>query len=343
MDFDKFKMDVLKFIKHPLKEGDTVESVAQHFGITPDRLQLIHNINVNDNYYKIFNIRGAFPYGLKEIFITEETYQSYIDRENEKRPKNDPNLKYKPLKDKTIYEVVYTILDGEQNQISFETSIEGLKSNPKIYGHLVQIERTSITLLNNEYPELAVDELALVTAKVIYPLQIIINYRGKFVGIINYEEIVKRWEIAKETIRDNFESEQAERYILYTEKMLQTEATLVASLQKDWFLKAFFSEIYDDYYYQYKVEKKLEFPFHSELEKHTFSIIQEMNPYADDESQLTICQTGTLATDDTNSIKGTFESKYLLDPIDKTIKNITLESSLDLKTPKKLAITITKK
>ena len=39
-------MDKFQFIKHPIKENDTIESVAQHFDITTNYLQLVHNLNV---------------------------------------------------------------------------------------------------------------------------------------------------------------------------------------------------------------------------------------------------------------------------------------------------------
>jgi hypothetical protein len=342
-------MNNIQFIKHPIKENDTIESVAQHFDITTNYLQLVHNLNV-DVYDKIKNISGFFPSHLKEIFIDENTYQNFIERENEKRPKNSPILEYKPIKNKTIYNVFYTFSDDEeQTSISFQTSIEGLENNPKINGFIVQIDRTSITLLNNEEPELVIDELALATAKVIYPLQIILNYRGKFVGVNNYEEIVKRWEIVKENIRDNFESEQTENYIISTEATLQSKETLLASLKKDWFLNAYFSEIYINYYSKYKINSKIHFPVITDFEDFEYKIVQEMNKYSDDESQLTISQAGQIdnETNENNEdlipINGSFESKYLLDPINKSIKNVMVNCSLDFITSKKLSIIINEK
>ena len=343
------KMNNIQFIKHPIKENDTIESVAQHFGISANYLQLLHNINV-DVYDKIKSTSGFFPSHLKEIFIDENTYQSFIERENEKRPKNSPILEYKPIKGKTIYNVFYTFSDDEEKtNISFQTSVESLESNPKINGYIVQIDRTSITLLNNEEPELVIDELALSTAKVIYPLQIILNYRGKFIDIKNYEEIVKRWETVKENIRDNFESEQTENYIISTEATLKNKETLLASLKKDWFLNAYFSEIYINYYSKYKINSKIHFPVIPDFEDFEYIIVQEMNKYTDDESQLTISQTGTI-NNETNKnneelipINGAFESRYLLDPLDRSIKKITLQCTLEYIIPKKLSIAITKK
>ncbi|PDS23030.1 hypothetical protein [Flavobacterium branchiophilum] len=342
-------MNNIIFVKHPIKENDTIESVAQHFGITTNYLQLVHNLNV-DVYDKIKNISGFFPSHLKEIFIDENTYQSFIERENEKRPKNNPILEYKTIKEKTIYNVFYTFSDGEeQTNISFQTSIKGLENSPKINGYITEIDRISITLLNNEEPELVIDELALATAKVIYPLQIILNYRGKFVDIKNYEEIVKRWEIVKENIRDNFESEQTENYIISTEATLQSKETLLASLKKDWFLNTYFAEIYINYYSKYKINSKIHFPVITDFEDFEYTIVQEMNKYADDESQLTISQTGTI-NNETNKnnedlipINGAFESKYLLDPVDKSLKKLTLQCTLDYITPKKLSIIINEK
>ncbi len=53
-------MNNIIFVKHPLKENDTIESVATELGISADYLQLIHNLNV-EVYDKLKSTKGNFP------------------------------------------------------------------------------------------------------------------------------------------------------------------------------------------------------------------------------------------------------------------------------------------
>lgn len=343
------KMDGIQFIKYPINSNDTIESVAVDLEIDAEYLQLIHNLNVSV-YDKLMSMKGDFPSHLNEIYIHKEVNDAHIARKNEARPKNNPILEYNPIKGEKIYNVFYNFSDGEsENNISFQTSIKSIENKSNINGHIVEIDRTSITLIDNEEPELVIDDLAIVTTKVIYPLQIIVNYRGNFVGIRNYEEIINRWEIVKENIHNNFEGQQTEKYISWTEETLQSKETLLTALKKDWFLKVYFAEIYIKYYSNYKINTTFYFPIISDLEGYEYKIVQEMNKYCDDESQLTISQTGKIYDEmnenntDLIPINGEFDSKYLLDPIDKSLKNATINCSLDFITPKRLSITITQK
>lgn len=342
-------MSNIIFVKHPLKENDTIESVATELGISADYLQLIHNLNV-EVYDKLKRTKGNFPSHLTEVYIHKETFDAFIEKKNEGRPKNNTILEFNPIKNKKIYNVFYNFSDGEeQNNISFQTSVVSIENNSNIKGYIVEIDRTSPILVNNESPQLVIDDLAIETARVIYPLQIIINPRGKFISLNNYEEIVKRWETVKDKIRDSFESQWTEQYISWTETTLQRKEALFVSLKKDWFLSTFFESIYTNYYSNYKINNKLFFHILPDFEDFECSIVQEMNKYSDDESQLTISQTGKIdnETNENNEdlipINGAFESKYLLDPIDKSIKNVTVNCSLDFITSKKLSIIINEK
>ena len=67
-------MNNIQFIKHPIKENDTIESVAQHFGITTNYLQLVHNLNV-DVYDKIKNISRFCAYTINQW--NKSHYHSY--------------------------------------------------------------------------------------------------------------------------------------------------------------------------------------------------------------------------------------------------------------------------
>jgi hypothetical protein len=336
-----------KYITYPLKENDSLESVAKELCVDIEYLILVHNLNVEISD-KIKGLREGFPSHLTEIFIHQETNDALIERKNEKRPKNNPLLRYKPIKEKKTYNVFYTILDGQQqHKISFQTSIEAVKEESNINGHIVEINKLMPLYINNEDPKLVIDSLAIETAKAIYPLQIILNYNGEFVDIKNHKEIVKRWEeIVKEKINTNFESQQTQQYLSWAQETLINKEQLILSLKKDWFLNTFFSGIYTNYHFDYQIKNVLLFPINPAIEKVEYVVVNKMNKYADDQHQMTINQVGKVDDSmyannpDLVPISGEYEAEYLLDPKDNSIKKVTLHCSLDFIKAKKVVIDI---
>ncbi|ELY2018842.1 hypothetical protein SL053_002781, partial [Flavobacterium psychrophilum] len=156
-------------------------------------------------------------------------------------------------------------------------------------------------------------------------------------AIHNHDEIVKRWEAVKEKVNDNFESQWIDQYILWTETTILSQEKLLVSLKKDWFLNTYFLGIYTNYHTNFKTNTTISFPVIPDLENFEYLAVQEINKYNDQEEQLIVSQTGKIDTSKTNpidylqfldEIEGAFEAKYTLDPIDNSIKNITLQCSL---------------
>jgi hypothetical protein len=332
------------FIKYQLKEDDTPQSVAKKLNIDLEYLILVHNLNVKIE--ERITDSKVFSKHLKEIFVTDEVLQKFVETENNKRLRNSQVLIYKPIKDKKEYEVFYKYTDGSDPiTITYQASVVSIEGNLKQTGHIIEIDRISSPEINDEAPASAIDELAVATAKVIYPLQIILDTRGKWIAINNYEEIVKRWQIIKEKVQDEFESRWVESYVLETENTLKNEDVLFNSLKKDWFLRTFFVKIYTDYYSQYILRNtSISFPIISSMDDFQYSVIQEMTKYADDVLQLTVSQKGKLRQNIESieeEIDGQFEATYLLDPMDNSIKKVKLNCSVGFTLPKKVSVKIT--
>ena len=156
--------------------------------------------------------------------------------------------------------------------------------------------------------------------------------------------------IVKEKVCDNFESQYINEYILWTETTILSPEKLLASLKKDWFINTYFSGIYTNYYTNYKINTTILFPVMPNLENFEYLAVQEINKYTDQEDQLIVSQIGKIDTGKTNpvdylqfldEIEGAFEAKYTLDPIDNSIKNITMQCSLAFANPKRLIVEIT--
>ncbi|ELY2018314.1 hypothetical protein SL053_002234, partial [Flavobacterium psychrophilum] len=151
-----------QFVKHAIKENDTLTSVANDFDVSIEYLILVHNLHV-ENYDKIKN-RLNFPEHLKEIYIHQDTAAAFVQKKNKERTKNNPDLIYKHILAEKKYQVLYSFLDGdEETNLSFQTSITTLKKSSNQPGFVVEINRTEPTLINNALPDLVIDELAVET------------------------------------------------------------------------------------------------------------------------------------------------------------------------------------
>ena len=343
---------------HKLKKGDTVDSVALELGITTLEVRGFHNI------YCHFNdtIGYDFPENLIDLLV----YPHIREFKKENYPTaqfvSGHTLGFKPNPKKVNYGVHFTIAtgDSEINTIKYETSIEYVKQDEK-GNFLYSIDRLTPIYIDNEQANLLLDELAEKTAKVLYPLGIIVNQEGKWIGIHNFKDIKNRWENVKSKIYDEYQNDWADEYIELTELSLEAESNLVRSLSNDWFLNSFFSGIYNNYTGYYKFENTLVFPMFAHIKALKYKVEQKIDKYLDDYNQVIIDQEGqvfdnrtkadlkdnmdfaqnTENNTDTDKVEGNFRAKYFLNPNNNNITSMYWECAVRLDTPKKIEIVVT--
>lgn len=345
-----------KYRVHKLKKNDTVIIVAVELGITVQELVGFHNVHCkNDDVISL-----EFPNHLTELLVYP--YIREIKKESYPTAKfvSGYTLSCIPNPKKVSYGVMFTIFSGVNsvNTIKYKTSV--LFKNKVENGFCYQIDRLSETYINDEQATLLADELAEKVAKVLYPLDIIVDQKGKFVAIANFNEIQKRWVITKEKILYDYEGQWVTDYLTLTEQTLENESNLQNALESDWFLNAFFGGIYINYTQKFKLEDTITFPILANVKSLAYKVECSIDEYLDENGQVIIDQNGVLedarakadfenglpvahyALIDEKAEKaaGTFRAKYFLKATDNSIESIYLACSIALDEPKKIEIVV---
>jgi hypothetical protein len=272
-----------KFKKYKLKKEDSLESLAKMLNKPKQELRNFHNVFCKPTELIAVDI----PEQLKYLYI----YPSFEIEEIERKPKvkfvSDSVLVYKPELINDSYGVMHTITDGDEvNTIKFEIAIKFLK---RIQQHTVfEINRISDLFVNDEQVNTIADELAAKVSEVLYPLQLMVNEKGKWVSVYNYDTILSRWEKQKEKILNEFEGEWVEDYLEQNNFTLSDEDLLNNALKKDWSLYAFFNDIYINYTNKYEINKGISFPLLPENEPVKFYVKQNVNKYLDEDKMVQI-------------------------------------------------------
>ena len=347
-----------KFKIYAIKEGDTLKSIATVFCKTQQEIKNFHNLfcEEKDFIYEDFPVRLEYlnVYAYLDIFI------------NDGRPKvafeSRQFLPYNPSCKKIIYSVMYTIFqDSKINTIEFESSVQNIeKLNSKQF--LFEINRLSKVFINQEEANSMADELAEKVASTIYPLKVIVDISGKWIDVQNFEIILNRWKKNKKKILQEYQGDWVEKYLQLNDQTLSNKSNFIQAISKDWFLTAYFAEIYVNYTAVLKINNEIKFPLLPQCDSLQYKVEQKIEMYRDETGRVTIEQAGHLnesrgKTDLENNLNypyyfssnpeqekvdGLFTAKYFLDQ-ENNIESIYLESSVELDILTKVQVIISSK
>lgn len=153
--------------------------------------------------------------------------------------------RFRPLEVKRTYGVVFTEEDESQKktQIHYEIDIICLEEQQdEVYRFEVQKHPVFI---NEKQPNGTLEELVARCGAVIYPLQVLVNAKGKVLRISNREAIVRRWRETKEAIAISYKGETAQNLLEHMDAIIADQEQLTALLfQRDWFISLYFSGWY---------------------------------------------------------------------------------------------------
>jgi hypothetical protein len=344
-----------KYKTYKIKPTDTLGIVAKGFQKTKQEIKEFHNIFCSHEEI----IKKDFPASLENLYI-----YPYLDvYANDNRPKvkfeSGQNLVFNPIIKKINYGVMYTITVGEEvNTMKFEACVEFIKKEENGL-FLFQIDRLSKTFINDEETDSIADQIAEKAASVIYPLKIIVNKKGNWKSIYNFKDILKRWKDNKKAILEEYQGQWVEKYLELNEQTLSEKFILENALSKDWFLSAYFGNIFINYTDLYSNINKVEFPLLSDCASLHYEVEQTIEKYLDEYNLVNISQNGLLVEErskmdiensfslpyftllDPNSekAKGKFRSRYFLDK-ENTIESVFIECTIDLDIPRKLEVVI---
>lgn len=323
-----------KFRTYKIKKGDTLASVARDLGVEADELRWYHNM-----YCEIPDLIEADFKSYSQFLILAP--EKYIEDRKEKEEKKGKKvtlasnhiLPFVADRINKDYKVQYTTVFGDQvDTIEMETSVKWLATDKNSF-HLFEINRNAIKV-NNEVPATVMDELAAKTAKVLYPLKIVVDDTSKWIAVYNFDEIENRWKDTKEEVLDYFEGEVAENYIEHTEYALENSETLFDFLASDYFLRTFFNGIHVGYTANFSFKNEVFFPLEKD-EESKFEVEQKINPLLDESNLIKVEQIGYFVDDGTEASfgfdpwEGNYKASYFLDEDTYCIEKVNLECDIE--------------
>lgn len=258
------------------------------------------------------------------------------------------NIKLYNTKRKVYYGVMYTMCAKElTNTIKYEMSVQCL--GEEIDNHfLFQLEKTSKTFINDEEVNEIADELADKIARTIFPLVLLVNKKGEWKDVFNADEIKNRWQTNKAKILEEYQGEFVEQYLALAGAKLETKEQLKKTLQKDFFLCAYFRPIFSNLASKQHSQIKYKFPLLPNAESVTYLIQQKNYPETDALGLIRIDQNGTLYNEKQQNAtqqeapkkEGYYKSTYYLNAEDLHIDAAIIESCLQTDMETKVQILI---
>ncbi|WP_264552104.1 hypothetical protein [Flavobacterium sp. N2038] len=357
-------LDELGEVKHKtykIQDGDTPQSVANKLEIELDDLRRYHNFNCKEDRDVI---NAYLPNHLKFILLKPVKFKANGELQDEpleyiRFSTKSYQLPFNPS-GKNSYLGVYTIENGDIKQsVKEEISVKWLATDVNKYSFF-EINRISKVYIDEKEADTIADEIAEKTSSVFYPLQIVVNEKGKWIDIHNYDAIEDRWYKTKPKILEEYKGEEIEECLARFEQRIEDKDAFLELFNFNWFLRAFFNGLNIEYKDQLVLEKNIYFPINNTLGETRFSVQQEILPTLDKYNLVNITQKGilsdprtkldfendtdfpydTLLEDNPERAQGQYNSCYFLNPRTYLVECLFLECSIDLAIPVRTTITI---
>ena len=264
-----------------IQDGDTIKSIGKKLALHDFEFVGYHNASCSPEE-KI--VKDRIPEHLEYLLlrsfppnIQEEFRELVIERK--RTLLSGTRLLLLPSKEPLYYGTNITIHNGEkQNAIKYTTKVL-LIDRAQEGEYIFELSRTSKTFLNEEEVNDIAGELAIKAAKVLYPLQLIVDNTGKWIRIHNYKEIYDRWQKIKDAILKEYDGETVEQYLRLCERTLENEDVLFRSLSADLFLRAYFAGIYVDYSQAFSFTTEYGFPMLENANEVNYKTVQKLAKY----------------------------------------------------------------
>lgn len=339
-----------KFNKHIITRGETLQGIAALYDLSVGELKLFHN-----NHCEVKDMILIALTDQKELFIPRT---AVADKMKLVTFEHGNRLVFNPQHQTAKYGVVITIENGnKKNELKYEASVRWLKKEKQL--HFFEVRRDSELFLNEEQVNEIADLLAYKTSKVLYPLQVSVDEKGKLSGVENLTEYAERWTGIKEEIYKEYEGEVVDEYCRKIEKILEEPEILTGLMKNDYFLRTFFFGIYKNFGKDYQALGHESFPIVKNAKEPHYEIGFEIDPVKDEYDLIAIEGYGKLK--DERSVydfiseapfpfiiedhpvlndNGNFRIQFYLNGNTGFPESLYLECDLMLKEKKKVAVAI---
>lgn len=307
-----------KHPKYKTKEGDTIQTISERFGMEEDIWKIYHN-----NSCRLTDvIRNDIPVHLTEIFLHPELWNkaddlNKIDQSihtlfNEKQEiilYNKKILFFAPYNLSNRYGV---IMNFGKDKIHYEIEVKYIEHlTHEVFR--ISIDRKQV-YINNQEPDLKLYEMADQMAKSIYPLILDINKEKKIQAIVNHKDIQLRCNDVQKKLSQYFVGEYAERYIQLFEKQVDNPNTLINHLENELFYQLFFLPIQG--MYDERLTREAQYSHVSDKNKVTvYNLNVSLNNNYTESGKII----AKIHSDETLNTKNCFKAEYRLYPEDHSI------------------------
>jgi len=226
-------LDTLGEVKHKtyeIQKSDTPQSVADLLEISLNELRHYHNFSCIEDADVI---NAYFPSHLKYLLLKPIKLKANGEPEDEPLEKvrfstKTYQLPFKPS-GTNRYLGVYIIENGQKkHSIKEEVSVKWLATDINNYSFF-EIDRISKVYIDEKEADCIADEIVEKTSRVFYPLQVVVNQKGKWIDIHNYDTIQERWYETKPKILEEYKGEEIEECLSRFEKKIEDKGAFLES------------------------------------------------------------------------------------------------------------------
>lgn len=208
---------------YEIKYGDTLDSVAEQFGISAEALKRHHN-----TYCDLKNLIGNDPKGISQILIPpREKIAQIKEKQSEISQLNNlPSIYLTPQFYASDYDVIqrFEENDTEDLEINYSTSVSLVKTNDK--GFLAEV-KTCDFRKKGQIADDKISMLSLACTDSISPLQFTIPAQGKITGFYDHKNLVKKFENKRSDLEDFFIGDISNAYFIQFYNYLIDENSLL--------------------------------------------------------------------------------------------------------------------
>lgn len=248
-------MKPIYLTKYPIREGDTLESVAEKLNIGTEYLKEVHNAKAG--FWD--KIRSRLPKHLTEIYVYSDVLVEQPPEQDRKREivRNLFPIAFYTTK---IYGYTFENYEGDhlKNKIHYEVDAVYIKNDFNF--KIIQINRKQV-YVNNKMPDVAVEQLLDKIAQNMFPIALRISDTGEIKAIANFEEIKQRWLINKDELTDYYKKEYSDAIIKKADLYFNNERELMEMLSNNWFFNLFFKRIYRNFPEKKEIQYTTKLPF----------------------------------------------------------------------------------
>lgn len=144
-----------------------------------------------------------------------------------------------------VYGVVVLFTTPKYTQkIQYEITVSYLKKDYVKNYWTVQLQKSKV-YINQANTDRVIDKInEEFMLQVLHPVELAISNTGTLLGILNFEEITKRFQKFITLKRKEYTGIYATRFFALLEQKMNSAYTLQSSMEKDWFWATFFTPVY---------------------------------------------------------------------------------------------------